>query len=90
MGKRFPVPSHDRPPLDPIFGSGSKIAALKCAIWTEFSLVPCERSLWSPSPLQSAQLAPIRRIDAQGRLKVERADGKIFLFDVSTGKITEA
>jgi len=24
-------------------------------------------------------------IDAQGRLKVERADGKIFLFDVTTG-----
>jgi hypothetical protein len=25
-------------------------------------------------------------IDAQGRLKVERADGKIFFFDVTTGK----
>jgi len=29
-------------------------------------------------------------IDAQGRLKVERADGKMFLFDVSTGKTTKA
>jgi hypothetical protein len=29
-------------------------------------------------------------IDAQGQLKVERADGKVFLFDVSTGKTTEA
>jgi hypothetical protein len=27
-------------------------------------------------------------IDTEGRLKVERADGKIFLFDVSTGKTT--
>ena len=32
----------------------------------------------------------VHRIDAEGRLKVERADGKIFLFDVSTGKTTEA
>lgn len=29
-------------------------------------------------------------IDAQGRLKVERADGKMFFFDVSTGKTTKA
>jgi hypothetical protein len=29
-------------------------------------------------------------IDPQGRLKVERADGKIFFFDVSTGKTKEA
>jgi hypothetical protein len=29
-------------------------------------------------------------IDSQGRLRVERADGMIFLFDVSTGKTTEA
>lgn len=28
-------------------------------------------------------------IDARGRLKVERADGKIFFFDVSTGKTRE-
>jgi hypothetical protein len=28
----------------------------------------------------------IYSIDAQGRLKVERADGKIFFFDVTTGK----
>src|SRR5262245_7895666 len=27
----------------------------------------------------------VHGIDAQGRLKVERADGKIFFFDVSTG-----
>jgi hypothetical protein len=27
----------------------------------------------------------VHGIDVQGRLKVERADGKIFLFDVSTG-----
>ena len=27
----------------------------------------------------------VHEIDAQGRLKVERADGKIFLFDVTTG-----
>jgi hypothetical protein len=33
MGKRRAVPSHDRPPLDPIFGSDSKIAVLKCAIF---------------------------------------------------------
>jgi hypothetical protein len=78
VGKRRAVPGHDRPPLDPIFRSGSKIAALKCAIWTEFSLVPCEGSLWSPSPLQSAQPAPIRRIDTEGPLKVERAAGKFF------------
>ena len=32
----------------------------------------------------------VHGIDAQGRLKVERADGKIFLFDVSTRKTTEA
>jgi len=42
------------------------------------------------SPSQSALPAPIRRIDVQGWLKVERVDGKIFLFDVSTGKTTEA
>jgi hypothetical protein len=30
----------------------------------------------------------VHGIDAQGRLKVERADGKIFFFDVSTGKTT--
>jgi hypothetical protein len=29
-------------------------------------------------------------IGAQNRLKVERADGKIFFFDVSTGKTKEA
>jgi hypothetical protein len=29
-------------------------------------------------------------IDAQGRLRVEHVDGMIFLFDVSTGKTTEA
>jgi hypothetical protein len=29
-------------------------------------------------------------IDAQGRLKVERADGKIFFFDVSTGRTINA
>jgi hypothetical protein len=28
-------------------------------------------------------------IDAQGRLKVERADGKVFFFDVSTGNTTK-
>ena len=32
----------------------------------------------------------VHGIDGQGRLRVERADGKIFLFDVSTGKTTEA
>ena len=32
MGKRRAVPVHDRSPLDPIFGSGSKIAALNYAI----------------------------------------------------------
>ena len=32
----------------------------------------------------------VHGIDAQGQLKVERADGKIFLFDLSTGKTTEA
>src|SRR6476660_1138532 len=32
MGKRRAVPGDDRPPLDPIFGSGSRTAALKCAI----------------------------------------------------------
>jgi hypothetical protein len=30
----------------------------------------------------------VHGIDAQGRLKVERADGKIISFDVSTGKTT--
>ena len=33
MGKRRAVPGHDRPPLGPVIGSGSKIAALKCAIF---------------------------------------------------------
>jgi hypothetical protein len=32
----------------------------------------------------------VHGIDAQGRLKVERADGKIFFFDVTTGKTSEA
>jgi hypothetical protein len=32
MGKRHAIRVHDRPPLDPVFGSGSKIAALKRAI----------------------------------------------------------
>jgi hypothetical protein len=32
----------------------------------------------------------VHGIDPEGRLKVERADGKIFLFDVGTGKTTEA
>ena len=27
----------------------------------------------------------VHSIDPQGRLKIERADGNIFLFDVSTG-----
>jgi|SRR5438105_7692268 len=31
----------------------------------------------------------IDSIDARDRLKVQRADGKTFLFDVTTGKITE-
>jgi hypothetical protein len=30
----------------------------------------------------------VHGIDAQGRLKVERADGEIFLFDLSTGNTT--
>ena len=29
VGKRRAVPGHDRSPLDPIFGSGSKIAAFE-------------------------------------------------------------
>src|SRR5207248_3224461 len=52
MGKRRAVPGHDRPTLDPIFGSASKLH------WRK-----------------------VGGIDAQGRLKVHRADGKIFLFE---------
>jgi len=32
MGKGRPIRVNDRPPLDPIFGTGSKIATVKCAI----------------------------------------------------------
>jgi len=45
MGNRRAVPGNDGPPLDPIFGSGSKIAALTAQFWAEFSRVLCERSL---------------------------------------------
>ena len=33
MGKRRAVPGDDRSPLDPVFGSGSEIAALKFAVF---------------------------------------------------------
>jgi hypothetical protein len=33
VGKRRTVPVHDRSPLDPVFGSGPRIATLKCAIF---------------------------------------------------------
>ena len=68
MGKRRAVPGHDRPPLGPVIGSGSKIAALKCAIRALVTIA-----------------ITVHSIDPQGRLKIERADGNIFPFDVSTG-----
>ena len=33
MGKRRAVPGHDRPPLDPIFGSGPRIAVSQFLPW---------------------------------------------------------
>ena len=33
MGNRRAVPGHDRPPLDPIFGSGSTELRLACAVF---------------------------------------------------------
>ena len=42
VGKRRAVPVHDRSPLDPICGSGSKIAALTYAILRWFFL-RCEQ-----------------------------------------------
>ena len=49
---------------------------------TEFSPGLCERSFPSPSLLQSAECAPTRRVDAQGRLTIECADEK-FSFPMS-------
>ena len=77
MGKRRAVPGHDRPPLGPVIGSGSKIAALKCAI---FGL----NSRQDMRALVTIAIT-VHSIDPQGQLKIERADGKILLFDVSTG-----
>ena len=55
---------------------------------------PAKVTAMSPSGRICASSDPkaggkIDGIDAQGRLKVERADGKIFLFDVITEKTTE-
>jgi hypothetical protein len=42
VGKRRAVPGHDRPPLDPIFGSGSKIAAFEMRNFCTGEMSPCE------------------------------------------------
>jgi hypothetical protein len=34
MGKRAAIPGYDRPPLDPIFGSGSKLQLRNAQLWT--------------------------------------------------------
>jgi hypothetical protein len=52
MGKRRAVPSHDRPPLDPGFGSGPRIVVQQFLPWRFVRPYTVLKSLSLPRAIQ--------------------------------------
>ena len=87
VGKRRAVPGHDRSPLDPIFGSGSKIAAFEMR---NFGLNSRQGYASACSHCYTiAVCAASADTSHRPHESVERCEGEK-IFDASTGSTTRA